>query len=292
MVYPVKITHPDKILLLESGISKLDIIKYFLKISGQLLNYAKGRPLSFKRYINGFPGQSFFQRNKPKYAPKWIKEESLGLVKKADYIIPENIETILWLVNIDTLEFHVAQTKIPFLMKPDMLVFDLDPPHKKGENIYGKFKMVRDLALEIKPIVEMFGYKTFPKTSGKKGVHIFCPVNPVNTYDEVFAAAKEIGEEIVSRLKNVTLRIAKEKRVDKTLIDIYRNHTLQSMSMPYGMRATDKGNISMPLTWEQLKKVKTPEEFTIKTVPYFVKQNGDSWQDIDDFRVDLHTGKK
>ena len=291
MIYPVKITHPQKILLLKSGISKQDIIDYYLQVSKPILNYATGRPLSFKRYINGFPGQSFFQRNKPKYAPEWIHSQSLGINKKANYIIPENIETFLWLVNQETLEFHIAQTKKPAFMMPDMLVFDLDPPHKKGENLYDKFKMIRDLALEIKPIIESFGYKTFPKTSGKKGVHVFCPVNPVNTYDEVFEAAKEIGEEIVSRLKNVTLRIAKEKRVDKTLIDIYRNHTLQSMSMPYGMRATDKGNISTPLTWEKLQTVETPEEFTIKTVPDLVKQNGDPWQDIYKFRKDLHTRK-
>lgn len=288
MDYPVKITHPDKVLLHNSGITKQDIIDYYKVVASPLLNYATGRPLSFKRYPEGFPGMSFFQRNKPKYAPDWIQSELLGISKNANYIIPDRIETILWLVNIDTLEFHIAQTRQPYLMKPDMLVFDLDPPHKNGEPLFDKFKMIRDLALEIKPIIESYGYNTFPKTSGKKGVHIFCPIIPERTYDVVFIAAKEIGEEIVSRIKDVTLRIAKEKRVDKTLIDIYRNHTLQSMSMPYGMRATDKGNVSMPLSWEELSKVQTPEEFTIKTVPAIVEKNGDAWAKINKAAVELH----
>ncbi len=288
-MYDFKISHPGKILIYQSGITKNDLIEYYKGVARPLLKYASRRAISFKRYPNGFPGISFFQRNKPKYAPSWIKYESLGIKKKANYIIPDKIEDFLWLVNIDTLEFHITQTCVPDLMKPDMLVFDLDPPYKKGDPLYKNFKMIRDLALRIKPIIESFGYNVFPKTSGKKGVHIFCPVIPENTYDEVFAAAEEIGKEIVAKIRNVTLRIAKEKRMDKTLIDIYRNHTLQSMSMPYGMRATDKGNVSMPLTWERLAMTESPEEFTIRTVNDFLKDFGDAWNDIANNRVILHT---
>jgi DNA primase len=151
--------------------------------------------------------------------------------------------------------------------------------------------MIRDLAIKIKPLIESFGYNAFPKTSGKKGVHIFCPVVPENSFDEVFEAAKEIGEEIVNRLGNVTLRISREKRTDKTLIDIYRNHTLQSMSLPYGMRATDKANVSMPLTWEMLEKTESPEEYNINTVPRIIKNIGDAWKDISEYKVQLHTKK-
>jgi len=284
-----KISHPDKILIQAAGITKRDIMEYYKAVELPLLNYVKGRALAYKRYPHGFPGVNFFQRNMPKFAPEWITHQLLGLKKKADYIIAANIETILWLVNICALEFHTTQTKVPHLMNPDMLVLDLDPPHKSGDSIYENFKMARDLALDIKPLIESMGYKTFVKTSGKKGVHIFCPVKPLYSYDEVFEAAKQIGERIVSSFNNVTLKISKDERIGKLLIDIYRNHTLQFTSMPYGLRATDTANISMPVTWERLEHLDSPMEFTIKTVPAILEEEKDPWENIYDYQVDLHT---
>ena len=176
-------------------------------------------------------------------------------------------------------------------MQPDILVFDLDPPTTPEFSLNEQFSIVKKLALTIRPLIESFGYQTFPKTSGKKGIHIFCPVHPKNTYDEVFEAAKEIGIKIVSQTKNTTLKITKSERINKTLIDIYRNHTLQSMSMPYGVRATEKVTVSMPLTWDALAQLESPEIFTVFTVPAYLNKHGDAWAKISEYSVDLHTKK-
>jgi len=287
----VKLSHPSKVLIRSIQLTKEELALYYSAVDVDLMRYSKGRPLSFKRYPDGYPGKGFFQRNRPAYAPSWIESAPLGLKKKADYILPTSIEVIQWLVNIDALEFHVAQTRRPHLMLPDMLVFDLDPPHREDLALFEDFERVRDLALEIKPIIEGYGYTPFVKTSGKKGVHLFCPLKSGFSYDEVFEAAHEIGEEIVGKLKNVTLKIAKEARRDKILIDIYRNHTLQSMAMPYGLRATSYGTVSMPLDWSKLESTTSPKQFTLRTVPEILRSEGDAWEKLSTNKVDLHTSK-
>ncbi len=284
----VNITHPDKVLFHASGITKRDLAAYYLKVADPLMHYAKDRPLSFKRYTKGYPGTHFFQRNKPKFAPDWIEAESIGIHTKARYILPQNIDTFLWLVNLDALEFHIAQSRPPDFLKPDMLVFDLDPPHEDGTPLDAHFRNVKSLAFGIKPLIESFGYHCFVKTSGLKGIHIYCPIHPNHSYDEVFIAAMDIGNHIVREINNTTLKISKSERTGKTLIDVYRNHTLQSMAMPYGTRANKLANVSMPLPWKTLKKLQSPNEYNIQSVPGYLELHGDAWADIYAHAVDLH----
>jgi bifunctional non-homologous end joining protein LigD len=201
--FSIDITNPDKLLIASAGFTKSDFVEYYLSIEKPLMASGKGRPLSMKRYPDGVPGLSFFQRNKPSWAPAWIKSQLLGVDKKADYVVLENIKIIIWLLNLDTVEFHAAQVAAPHFENPNMLIFDLDPPAGSS------FAVVRDFALAIRPEIESFGYKTFVKTSGKKGIHIHCPILPNRTFDEVFAAAKEIGAHINGRYKGCTLSLKK-----------------------------------------------------------------------------------
>lgn len=280
--FTIDIANPDKVLIAGAGLTKSDFIEYYLSVETPLMAYGKGRPLSMKRYPDGVPGHSFFQRNKPVWAPAWVKSQALGVGKKADYILLENIKTIIWLLNLDTVEFHAAQVSAPHFEKPDMLVFDLDPPPDTP------FPLVRDFALAIRPEIESFGYKTFVKTSGKKGIHIHCPIFPKWTFDEVFAAAKEVGEHIAARFKDCTLNIKKEKRKDKILLDIYRNHAYQSVVLPYSIRATERANVAMPLSWEELEKTASPNGFTLLTVPEIVQHRKDPWAAMKAGAVALH----
>ncbi len=278
----VIVKNPDKVIVLENGFTKLDFIHYYQAVEEAILHFGKGRLLSFLRYPEGYPGKSFFQRNKPKWAPEWIHSQQLGIFQKADYIILENLAILIWLVNLEALEFHVAQVAAPHFAKPDVLVFDLDPP------IDCEFSELRDFVFKIKPRIESFGYRTFVKISGKKGIHVFCPIQPNWSFDQVFEAAKEVGESIVADFPESTLKISKDKRLDKILIDIYRNHSYQSMALPYGIRATPSASVSMPLSWEDLKKVKSPREFTIQTAPDWIKNKKNPWESMEKEAVKLH----
>lgn len=279
--HEIEITKPHKVLI-QPGTTKLDFVDYYKKVGKRIMLFGESRPISILRFPEGFPGDSFFQRNKPKWVPSWIKHKELGIYTKADYILLDNVATLLWLVNIGSLEFHLAQVVAPNFQKPDVLVFDLDPPTNY------KFSKIRDFALHIKPLIESFGYTTFVKTSGKNGIHIYCPIHPRWSFDEVFEAAKEIGEYIVGKINETTLNVSKKKRLDKILVDIYRNHSYQSMIMPYSIRATPSANVSMPLRWKDLKKVKSPSEFTIKTIPEWIKTHKDPWKKMASERVNIH----
>jgi len=279
--YDIEFAKPKKVLI-HPELTKQDFVDYYKKVAKRLITYSKGRPLSMLRFPNGFPGNSFFQRNRPKWAPEWIQHKELGVFQKADYIIVENTATLIWLVNLGALEFHVAQVSAPKYGYPDILVFDLDPPPN------AEFSEIRDFAIGIKPMIESFGYTCFVKTSGKSGIHIYCPINPRQSFDNVFEAANEIGEYIIANVSGATLKISKKERQHKILVDIYRNHSYQSMIMPYSIRATSSASVSMPLTWKELKEITTPSVFTIHTVPEWVKTHNDPWEKLHLSRIALH----
>ncbi len=202
--------------------------------------------------------------------------------KKADYVLLNNLSTIVWLLNYESIEFHCAQVAAPDFYRPNIMVFDLDPP------LGCSFSELVQFAYAIKPVIESYGYKTFVKTSGKTGIHIYCPLKPKSSFDEVFAASYEIGLDLVDRFKESTLQISKEKRRRKILIDVYRNHSFQSMCIPYGIRASHEATVSMPLSWKNLKEIITPEKFNIKTVPSWIKKRKNPWKKMNAAAVDLH----
>ena len=259
--HTLEISNPGKELIHNRGYTKSDFIDYYQATHRLLLLYAAGRPTSVLRIPEGYPGTAFFQRNRPKWAPPWIASKELGVQKKADYILLNDLSTLVWLLNYESIEFHCAQVTSPHFLQPNIMVFDLDPP------LGCSFSELVQFAYAIKPVIKSYGYKPFVKTSGKSGIHIYCPLKPKSSFDEVFAASYEIGLDLVNRFKESTLQISKEKRHHKILIDIYRNHSFQSMCIPYGIRASHEANVSMPLSWKNLKQITSPDRFNLKTVP-------------------------
>ena len=269
----VEISHPEKILYAEAGLSKMDLVRYYTAAWPYLKKFGMGRPLAIKRYPHGAGGDSFFQKNKPHNAPEWLTSRLLGLEKKADYIILDKLATLLWLVNLDSLEFHSALVAAPNYDKPNLLAFDLDPP--PGST----FPEIRDFALACRPIIEGFGYRCFAKTSGKRGVHICCPLPAPQSFEQVFNAAKEVATTIIEKIPGCTLSLKKEDRPDKILIDIYRNHPYQLMVLPYSTRATPNASVSMPLSWEELGRLEDAGVFDVGTVVEKLKKGKDEWEE-------------
>ncbi|HRI80685.1 MAG TPA: non-homologous end-joining DNA ligase, partial [Cyclobacteriaceae bacterium] len=283
----IELTNLEKVLFPEDGITKAEIIEYYLKIAPTLLNHVKGRALTLIRFPDGIHGEMFYQKNRPEWAPEWIEFEKLGKEEKKDYIIATEPASLVWLANLAALELHQLHSRKPKFEFADYMVFDLDPP--EGYD----FKKVVPIAFELKSLVESFGYTPFVKTTGGKGVHICCPLEPKFDFHTVFEAAQSIAQPFVDRNpSSTTLHIKKEARKGRVLIDIYRIRSGQSIVSPYSLRGRVGAPVSMPLTWDELSNLKSPVEHNIRNALDKVMQDGDAWEGIGAYSVELHTHRK
>lgn len=279
----LELSNLDKVLFPEDGIVKAEIIEYYLKIAPTLLNYVKGRALTLIRFPDGITGESFYQKNRPEWAPDWIDFVTLGKEKK-DYIIATEPALLVWLANLASLEIHQLHSRKPNFDNPDYMVFDLDPP--EGYN----FKKLIPIATALKDAIETYGYTPYVKTTGGKGLHICCPIEARWDFHAVFEAAQDIAKPFVdARPDSVTLQIKKDARKGRVLIDIFRIRSGQSIVSPYSVRGRNGAPVSMPLTWDELENLESPLEFTIRNAVDKVLSDGDAWEGFDAYAVELHT---
>jgi DNA ligase D-like protein (predicted ligase)/DNA ligase D-like protein (predicted polymerase)/DNA ligase D-like protein (predicted 3'-phosphoesterase) len=279
----LELSNLDKILFPEDEILKAEIIEYYLKIAPTILNHIKGRALTLIRFPDGIQGENFYQKNRPEWAPDWIEFEKLGSVEK-DYIIATEPALLVWIANLAGLELHQLHSRKPNFDKPDYMVFDLDPP--EGYT----FRKLIPIAFNLKEHIESFGYSTFVKTTGGKGIHICCPLEPKQDFSTVFDAAQLIAQPFVERNQNeTTLHIKKEARKGRVLVDIYRIRSGQSIVSPYSLRGRVGAPVSMPITWDELSNLENPRIYNIKTAVDKVLKDGDAWESFGAYAVELHT---
>ena len=282
----VELSNLDKVLFPRDHIVKAEIIEYYLKIAPTILSHIKGRLLTLVRFPDGVDGEKFYQKNRPQWAPDWIEYTSYGGEKK-DYMIATEEASLVWLANLACLEMHQMHARKPHFDQPDYMVFDLDPP--EGYN----FPKLIKIAEGLRDHIESYGYHTFVKTTGGKGLHIVAPLEPKWDFHTVFEAAQSIAKPFVEvNGKETTLHIRKESRKGRVLIDIYRIRNSQSIISPYSLRGVDGAPVSMPLHWEQLKGVKDPKQFNIKVALDQILSEGDAWEGIGAYSVALHTKRK
>lgn len=282
----IELSNLKKVLFPDDHIIKAEVIEYYLKIAPTILNHIKGRPLSLVRFPDGIYGEMFFQKNRPKWAPDWIEYVELGTEKK-DYIIATEEASLVWLANLACLELHQMHSKKPDYDKPDYMVFDLDPPEGY------KFTDVVGIALELKSHLEKFGYHVFAKTTGGKGIHVVTPIEQKWDFHKVFETSQSLATPFVeARSKQLTLHIKKEARKGRVLVDIYRIRQGQSIISPYSLRGRKRAPVSMPLNWDAIEKLKDPSDYNLQNVPDIVNSEGDAWEGISAYSVDLHTERK
>jgi DNA ligase D-like protein (predicted ligase)/DNA ligase D-like protein (predicted polymerase)/DNA ligase D-like protein (predicted 3'-phosphoesterase) len=246
----------------------------------------KGRALTLIRFPDGIYGESFYQKNRPEWAPDWLEFVTLGKEKK-DYIIATEPASLVWLANLASLELHQLHGRKPHFGEPDYMVFDLDPP--EGYD----FKKVIETAFELKEYLEPFGYTPFAKTTGGKGVHVCCPIEPKWDFHAVFDAAQNLATPFVdARSSSLTLQIKKEARKGRMLVDIFRIRSGQSIVSPYSLRGRQGAPVSMPLRWDDLAVTSSPLEYNIRTAQEKVISDGDAWEGFDAYAVELHTHRK
>lgn len=278
--YIVETSNESKIFFPKNNYTKGDLIEYYKKIADTMVPHIKDRPISMVRYPNGVKQDGFYQKDAPDYFPDWIAR--FEVEKKADgvttYVMVNNNATLVYLANQGCITPHIWLSKKDKPKRPDMLVFDIDPPDTKS------FDKVRHAALLLKEILEQEDLTPFVKTTGSKGLHVAVPLIRTVNFDLARSYGQEIAQKVIKQEpKKFTLEFKKEKRDNKVLIDIFRNAFAQTMVAPFGVRPKEGAPISMPIKWDEVHSKKlTSNQYTIKNAFEYLKKYGDQWEDMFD----------
>jgi bifunctional non-homologous end joining protein LigD len=321
--YDLPVTNLEKVLWPGAGrtgpLTKRDLLRYLARVSPWLLPHLTGRPMFVTRFPNGIEGKSFFHKhwvNPPEFTHS-VSIYSSHTEGDGDYLICDNLPTLLWLAQMGGLELHPwfsrvdpapdarglgrrfsgseANLERSVLNYPDFVVFDLDPylysgKERKGEEpeLHRKaFRRTCDLALRLREMLGRLGLELFVKTSGRTGVHLYLPIIRKFNYDAVRQIAETIGRYTLQQWpKEVTLEWSVERRKGKIFFDYNQNSRGKSLASILCPRRHPLGTVSMPLKWEQLERV-YPTDFTLRTVPAILEEQGDPWAGILSAKQDL-----
>ncbi len=266
----VPITHPDKPVWPEIDITKDHYLSYLQSISPYLLPFLKDRPLTLIRFPHGVPGESFYQKSKPDKMPDFV---ATAVMDTIDYIVCNNLETLLWLGNQLALELHIPFQTLQS-MYPTEIVFDLDPPTAEH------FSLAVAGALDLKNIIDYFQLQSFVKTSGGKGLQLYIPL-PTNTftYDEVRVFTEFVCRFLCEQKPNLyTIERLKKNRHEKLYLDYVQHAEGKTIIAPYSTRGNPKGLVATPLNWDEVNENLKPEFFTIPAVIERMKKIGNPFQ--------------
>lgn len=283
----LSLTHLDKIYWKEENITKGDLIEYYAKISSLILPYLKNRPLVMHRYPEGIAGEAFFHKDITLEVPKYVSTCTIEHgAKKVHYIVVQNVKTLLYVINLGSIELHPFHSKVHHLEKPDYFVFDLDP-------LGVAFEIVVDTAQQLHEILEKINIPNFCKTSGKKGLHIYVPTNGKYDYGDIKQFAMLIAKLTHEKMPNQTsLERMPKKRQKRVYIDIFQNERGKTVIAPYSVRATSLATVSSPLEWKEVNHRLNPEAFTLKTIPKRIAQKGDLFEGVLGKGIDLNQSIK
>lgn len=283
--HSVPVTSLDKVMFPEIGATKADVIDYYIRISAYILPYLKNRPFSMIPFVNGANGESFFQKQRPGGAPKWLKSVAVASSSRTiDFCLINNLSSLIYMANRGCLEMHTWFSRYPNLDKPDVAVFDIDPSGHTG------FEEARAAAKIIKTILDSFSLWSIPKTSGKSGIHVFVPIRPT-PFEHVRNFLRYVCKLVEKTQSGLfTLERSIQKRGDRVYLDAVQISRGKTLPAPYSLRATPFGNVSTPISWEELNNPKlNAETFTIDNIENRLKKKGDLFAPIYSLRQTLPT---
>lgn len=274
----LKLTNLDKVFWPE-GLTKLDLIQYYVDMAPVILPYLQDRPLVLKRYPDGITGEAFYQKECPAYAPDWIATAPIYHAdsnKTINYILGNNAATLMWLANQGCIEIHAWLSRACHLEYPDIAVMDLDPA--PGVT----FKDVLDIALLVHQALKEFHLSGYPKTSGATGLHIFIPLKPRWNFHQVTAAMGYLARLVAGVYpQKATIERSIPKRQKRVYLDYLQNARGRSMAFPYSLRPLPEAPVSTPLTWAEVEEKRlSPADFNIHTIRERLEVYGDLFQDF------------
>lgn len=276
-------THLDKIFFPRHKYTKGDLINYYQAVAPYILPYIKDRPLSLLRQPGGVTDRGFFQKNN-EHLPSWVPAiDIFSESNNADlhWIVGGTLETLLYAVQLGSIEINPWNSRIQNLDKPDWAVIDLDPEGKD-------FKDVVTVARTVKQVCDDWQVPCYPKTSGKTGLHIYIPLQAKYTHGQAKDFAHLLAIEINKRQPKLTsIERMPAKRPHKIYVDFLQNREGQTLAAPYSVRPTPDATVSTPLHWDEVTSSLKPTQFTIKNIPRRLNRTGDLWQPVIDKGIDL-----
>jgi bifunctional non-homologous end joining protein LigD len=276
----LRLSNLDKVLYPKDGYTKGEVINYYSRIAPVILPHLADRPATLRRYPNGVAAQSFYEKNTARHAPDWVRTVTVETpgsstgAETLDFAIMSDLPTLVWSANLAALELHIPQWTVDSgggRRNPDRLVFDLDPG--APATIVECCRVAELLRAEL--IAD--GYEPVAKTSGSKGMQLYCTVS-TTAPEQTSAYAKALAEKLASAHPSlVVAKMAKELRPRKVFIDWSQNNPYKTTVAPYSMRARDLPTVSTPITWAEVEACRKPEDlvFTADEVLDRVDDHGD-----------------
>jgi bifunctional non-homologous end joining protein LigD len=270
------ITHPEKLMFPDDGITKGELAGYYEMIAPYILPHLRGRPVTMERYHRGIAAKGFFQKDVTKGFPNWL--ERVEVPKKGGTVhhpVASNVNSLLWLANQNAVTLHVWTSRAPDFLHPDLCVFDLDPAIDNPAQ-------VRAAALQLRNVLGEIGLRSWVKTSGSKGFHIAVPLDGKAEFGEVETFAQRVGKMLVSRdPSRLTQEFSKADRGGRILVDTGRNGYSATFAAPYTVRAKPGAPVSAPCTWEEMEHGEVaPQTFTLRNMAARMASVGDLWAEM------------
>jgi bifunctional non-homologous end joining protein LigD len=270
------ITHPEKVLFPDDGITKGELAAYYGAIAPVMLPHIRARPVTMERYPSGIGHKGFMHKDVSKGFPEWL--ERVEVPKKDGTVhhpLVTDTRSLLWLANQNTITPHVWSSRAPHVFQPDICVFDLDPSEHEPHVLRTAVLAVRDLLADL-------GLPSWVKTSGSKGFHVVVPLDGSAGFDEVSEFANAAGTLLVARHPGqLTQEFSKSDRGGRIFVDTGRSGYSATFAAAYAVRAKPGAPVSAPCSWDEIERGEAgPQTFTLRTMPNRVAEVGDLWSDM------------
>jgi len=282
----IDISHPDKRIFPADTLTKQDLVDFYRKIAPTMLPYLKDRPLTLRAFPDGIEQEGFFQKHAPDHFPDFIKRLDVPLRSKAgevsEMVTASAERDLIYFANQNVVELHVALSTGKALDSPDQMIFDLDPSDDD-------FEKVRELAFELRSLLEGYELPCFVKTTGSRGVHVHVPLRRDAGFERVKPIARQLAEELLDNCPAIaTLEHRKQKRGDRVFIDYLRNDYGMTAIAPYSLRALKGAPVATPISWDELgSRNNGPQSWGLKNIFRRLGGKEDPWAGFNRRRVSL-----
>src|SRR2546421_9831064 len=270
--HDVNVANPDKLFFPKRGLTKGDLVRYYLDVADCALPHLRERPFHMLRWTDGVEGESFHQKRVPRNHPDFVGEVHVEFPSghSTDFAVVSNAAALAWVVNLGCIDLHTWHSRVPDIERPDYLLIDLDPTTD------GQWPHVRRIALVVREVMDELGLPSYPKTSGATGLHILVPIRPELGFPHVRRFAKALAEEVERRVGDqevaTTTWHVKDRR--GVFVDFGQNARDRTIASAYSVRPTPDARVSAPLAWDEVADVE-PADFTLGTMRERVAGGGD-----------------
>jgi bifunctional non-homologous end joining protein LigD len=283
--HAITLSNPDRVLYPRDGITKQDVADYYAAVSEPMIRALRDRPLALEHWNEGIDKPSWFHQDVGRGAQPWLTTietpTRTTAHKSVNHLVVDKPETLRWLAQMSVLTIHMWASRGAALDEPDWLVFDLDPAKGKG------IEQAIDAAIIVRGLLDNLRLPSLPKTSGKRGIHVFIPLAGGYTHEEANEFACSISAAVASKVPEFTMERALTKRRGRLYLDCMQNAYGKTVVAPYSLRAIDGAPVSAPLKWEEVTKKLDPKKFNLRTMPDRLAKVGDLFARIFEERVKL-----